>query len=119
MASTVVSLLLLLANDIEQNPGPIGSASSATDKRQDKLEKFVTELQRDVKSLRKVVEQLTHHVDSQAVRERPKIVSILEEVNVIKETTNIQVCQALYLYYLPILSILSIFSGKPKQKTEK
>ena len=88
MAATVVSLLLLLANDIEQNPGPMNSAG---DKRQDKLEKFVTELQRDVKSLRKVVEQLTNHIDSQAVKERPKVVSLLEEVNVIKETMNIQV----------------------------
>ena len=49
------------------------------------------ELQRDVKTLRKVVEQLSAQMDSQAVRERPKIAALLEEVNVIKETMNIQV----------------------------
>ena len=49
------------------------------------------ELQRDVKSLRKVVEQMSTQMDSQAVRERPKIAGLLEEVNVIKETMNIQV----------------------------
>lgn len=87
MASTVVTLLLLLANDVEQNPGP----NSPIDKRQERVERFVNELQRDVKTLRKVVEQLTAQMDSQAVRERPKMASILEEVNVIKETMNIQV----------------------------
>ena len=49
------------------------------------------ELQRDVKTLRKVVEQMSTQMDSQAVRERPKIAALLEEVNVIKETMNIQV----------------------------
>lgn len=84
--STLVDLLLLLSNDVEQNPGPNG-----VDKRQDRLEKFVNELQKDVKTLRKVVEQLATQLDSQAVRERPKMASLLEEVNVIKETMNIQV----------------------------
>ena len=41
------------------------------------------ELQRDVKTLRKVVEQMSTQMDSQAVRERPKIAALLEEVNVI------------------------------------
>ena len=86
----LVKLLLLLSNDVESNPGP-NSGNSVSEKRQDRLERFVTELQRDVKTLRKVVEQLTAQVDSQAVRERPKISHLLEEVNVIKETMNVQV----------------------------
>ena len=35
-------------------------------------------------------------MDSQAVRERPKIAALLEEVNVIKETMNIQVLHATF-----------------------
>ena len=87
MASTLVSLLLLLSNDIEQNPGP----PINVEKKQEKLEKHVTELQREMKSLRKVVETLVTQVDSQNNRERPKMANLLEEVNIVKETTNIQV----------------------------
>ena len=87
MASTLVSLLLLLSNDIEQNPGP----PINVEKKQEKLEKHVTELQREVKSLRKVVETLVTQVDTQNNRERPKMANLLEEVNIVKETTNIQV----------------------------
>ena len=86
MASTLVSLLLLLSNDIEQNPGPIN-----VEKKQEKLEKNVSDLQKDVKSLRKLVETLVSQVDSQNNKERPKMANLLEEVNIVKETTNIQV----------------------------
>ena len=79
-------LILLLSNDVELNPGPMSA-----ERRTERLEKFVNELQRDVRTLRKVVEQMTSQIDSQAVRERPKMAALLEEVNVIKETMSIQV----------------------------
>ena len=70
------------------------------------------ELQRDVKTLRKVVEQMSTQMDSQAVRERPKIAALLEEVNVIKETMNIQV--RLELKWAPISFEPLTFLGTEK-----
>ena len=51
----------------------------------------MSDLQKDVKSLRKLVETLVSQVDSQNNKERPKMANLLEEVNIVKETTNIQV----------------------------
>ena len=104
MVKTLVSLLLLLSNDIEQNPGPIN-----VEKKQEKLEKHVTDLQKDVKSLRKIVETLVSQVDVQNNRERPKMANLLEEVNIVKETTNIQVSTYLLCSQLIFLSDVSFW----------
>ena len=78
------------------------------------------ELQRDVKTLRKVVEQLSAQMDSQAVRERPKIAALLEEVNVIKETMNIQVKQHFCQFFqnLEFTVLICLFEWTPSQRKE-
>ena len=96
MAFTLISLLLILANDIERNPGP-GSGgggngtNSGVDRKCDKLERLVTEVQREVKNLKKAVDSVSGQMDAQTVRERPKMASLIEEINVIKETMSVQV----------------------------
>ena len=103
MAFTLISLLLILANDIERNPGPgsgggggggSGNNSSGLDRKCDKLERLVTEVQREVKNLKKSVDSVSSQMDAQTVRERPKMASLIEEINVIKETMSVQVKQA-------------------------
>lgn len=99
MAFTLISLLLILANDIERNPGPgsggggggSGNNSSGLDRKCDKLERLVTEVQREVKNLKKSVDSVSSQMDAQTVRERPKMASLIEEINVIKETMSVQV----------------------------
>ena len=98
MAFTLISLLLILANDIERNPGPgsggTGNGNNSTsgiDRKCDKLERLVTEVQREVKNLKKSVDSVSGQMDAQTVRERPKMASLIEEINVIKETMSVQV----------------------------
>ena len=97
MAFTLISLLLILANDIERNPGPgsggggSGNNSGGLDRKCDKLERLVTEVQREVKNLKKSVDSVSSQMDAQTVRERPKMASLIEEINVIKETMSVQV----------------------------
>jgi 2C-methyl-D-erythritol 2,4-cyclodiphosphate synthase len=88
MASTILSLLLILANDIERNPGPPQNAAQF---KQNKLENLVNELQREVKQLKKVVEQQSAQIDAQIVREKPKMATLFEEMSTIKDMTSIQV----------------------------
>ena len=61
------------------------------DRKCEKLDRLVTEVQRDVKTLKKAVDSLSSQLDSQSVRERPKMASFIEEINVIKETMSVQV----------------------------
>ena len=69
----------------------LGPESSALDRKCEKLDRLVTEVQRDVKTLKKAVDSLSSQLDSQSVRERPKMASFIEEINVIKETMSVQV----------------------------
>ena len=99
---SLISLLLMLSNDIERNPGP--GSGDQLDRKCDKLERLVTELQRELRNVKKTVDSLNSQVDAQTVRERPKMASVIEEINVVKETMSVQVKQSFFKLLLQCLT---------------